>query len=793
MKCSEAWLREWVNLNIDRSVLCNLLTMSGLEVEEVTPVSAHFTGVVVGHVIEVDKHPKAERLSVCKVNVGNEILKIVCGAPNVHSDMKVAVARVNAKLGDQIISNTSIRGITSQGMICSAKELGLSEEGAGILELPADSTIGVDLQKLLQLDDYIIHLSITPNRGDCLSIQGIAREVAALTHSTLTPIKYTTHSPETKASKIIHIEAEDVCPSYVGRVIENVKADTSSPLWLQEKLRRSGLRSINAIVDVMNYVMIELGQPLHAFDNQTIDGDIKVRWSKTDEQLKLLDGKDCKFDNETLVIADKNKVLAMAGIMGGLSSSVTLNTQSIFLESAFFKPQTIARAKQYYQIQSDAAYRYERGVDPEIQLRALERATQLIIAIVGGKVGPIMSKINQALFPPRLQIKLNKTKIDKVLGLAIPENEIIDILNRLYFKCDKELPRKSNYQITVPSFRFDITRAEDLIEEVARVYGYDKIPTTYNKGELLPKTTAKKAILTQNLRQILSKQAFYEVITYSFVEEKLVKMLDTENKHLTLSNPISGDMAVMRTSLLPGLFNVLLYNLNRQQESIKIFEIANCFVSREGAHKETERLAGLVSGFALPEQWGVAARTIDFYDLKGVVENVFSYLHCLDEVTFIPAKCTFLHPGQSAKILFQKKDIGYVGQVHPLILKKLDLKNNIYVFELDILPLTESKVLHYKPISKFPEIRRDIAIIVNQAIPVKNIQDTIRKLACDWLKDVFIFDVYQGKGIAPGYKSVAVALVLQHPSRTLIDDEVNLYMDNVIKALKEQIGAELRS
>lgn len=793
MKCSESWLREWVDFKLDLKALCHLLTMSGFEVEDIAPVSQEFTEVVVGKIEAVEKHPNADQLTVCRVSIGKSVLSIVCGAQNVKKGLKVAVAKVGAKLGAIAIKMVNMRGVESHGMICSAKELGLDEDHSGVLELADDAPIGKDLRKYLSLNDCVMDIAITPNRGDCLSIQGISREVAALTQDKLTPVKIVRQPISIKTRKRLKVSAKGGCPNYVGRIITGVKADIPTPLWLKEKLRRVGQRSINPIVDIMNYVMLELGQPLHAFDNDKIGDDIFVRFSKSGEEVTLLDASHQRLDDKTLVIADKKNVLAMAGLMGGLDSSITLNTTAIFLESAYFDSKTIARSKQYYNIQSDAAYRYERGVDPLLQQKALERATQLILEIVGGKAGPIVQAIEKKLLPKAKVIKLSDHEVNALIGVEISHKKIADILKRLHFACSA-LGRNA-LSVKAPSFRFDIAYPEDLIEEIARIYGYDKIPAELNRGELMPARSSQLDLITQFLRDSFSQRAFSEVITYSFIEASLQKLFDPQQTPIALSNPISADMGVMRTTLLPGLINVLRYNLHRQQDSIKIFEIANCFLKRnDQPPEEILRIAGLMAGPLAKAQWGLPARDLDFFDLKGELQILFTALHLKDELKFIaPAPGLALHPGQSAQIFLANQPLGCIGQLHPAIAQKLDFKNRVYVFEIDIGPLIRSKFVHYQPISKFPEIRRDIALLVKQTIPAEIIQDTIKKSAGSWLKDVFIFDVYQGKGIASGYKSVAIGVILQHPDRTLIDEEVASLMDTVVRALKEQIGAELRS
>lgn len=796
MKCSESWLREWVNPTITREELSTILTMAGLEVEEIAPVSQDFSGVIVGQVLKIEKHPEADRLNICEVNVGSaSTLKIVCGAPNVRAGLKVPVAMINATLPNKmVITAATLKGVASQGMLCSASELGLSDDNEGLLELAADAPIGKDLKSYLKLDDYTIDISITPNRGDCLSIKGLAREVSALTKS---PLLKDNNIPEVQSTfNLIHtvsVEAKQDCPVYIGRILRNVKADAETPAWLKERLRRSGIRSISPVVDVTNYVMLELGQPMHAFDLNTIHQGIHVRKAKYGEKITLLDGSEQQLDAETLVIADAKNPLAIAGVMGGMDSSVTLLTKDIFLESAFFTPQTVARQRQHYGLTSDSAYRFERGVDPTIQRAAIERATQLIIEISGGDVGPVIEIIHNDNVPKQNTITLVKEKITKVLGVAISDQEVEAIFKALHFAFNHDpFSKQDSWVVHVPSYRFDITLPEDLIEEIARLRGYDKIPTHALKGQLQGAHANEGAKDLQALRQFLSDEGYHEIISYSFVDKKLQNLLAPDEEPCELVNPITNEMTVMRTNLWPGLLNTLLYNKSRQQNRIRLFEIGTCFTKRGKNLLQESRLGGLITGLAHPEQWGFAVRTVDFYDLKGDLERLFHFLNIDNQLIFKPETSPALHPGQSAGIYHGSQKIGILGALHPVILQNLGITDNIFVYELDINQLEMAGLQKFHEISKFPEIRRDIAILVNQAIPAREIQDTIKVIAGDWLKDVFIFDVYQGKGISPGLKSIALAMVLQHPTRTLVDDEVTALMERIITTLKGNLGAELR-
>ena len=791
MKYSESWLREWVDPNITRDELCNTLTMSGLEVEEAVPAADEFTNVVVGEVLQLTKHPDAERLNVCEVTTGKDKLQIVCGAANVKQGMKVAVAMIGAKLPNNLtITQTKLRGVESHGMLCSAKELGLSDDHEGLLELSSSAPLGEDIRNHLKLDDYIIDVSITPNRGDCLSVRGMAREISAVTKTSLKPIHLVQVTPENTDVLSIVVNAKEACPQYAGRVIRGVKADAETPVWLKERLRKSGIRSISPVVDVTNYVMLELGQPMHAFDLAKIKQGIVVRQAKKGETIALLDGSTKELNAETVVIADHEQALAIAGVMGGIDSSVTLLTTDIFLESAFFKPDVVAKQRQYYNLSSESAYRFERGVDPTIQQEAIERATQLILEIAGGKAGPVIDVVGKNELPALLKITLNKDKITKVLGVDIPDADITAIFNRLNFKYETE--NKNSWVVTVPAYRFDITLPEDLIEEIARLYGYDNIPTHTITAPLQVQQIVEEDDYANTLRLSLADLGYHEIVSYSFIDKKRQQLFDPDQTPFELVNPITADMSVMRTNLWAGLVNTLLYNKSRQQHRVRLFELGAAFINEGENISQQVRLAGLVTGLAQQEQWGIPAREVDFFDLKGDVENLLLQAG-LEQAVFKPDAHPALHPGQTAGIFYENQKIGMIGALHPLVLKALDINDRVFVFELNLALFKSRTLPRSQEISKFPENRRDIAILVSQTIPAEDIQATIERSAGAWLKDSFIFDVYQGKGIAPGLKSVALGLIIQHPSRTLVDAEITDLVDNVISALKEKLGAQLRS
>lgn len=794
MKISAAWLREWIDTSLDTKALCEKLTMGGLEVESCSAVAQPFSKVVIGEVHTVKKHPEADRLQICDVSIGDaNLLTIVCGAKNVKPSMKVALAKVGALLPNDIhIKRSKIRNVFSEGMLCSSAELSLPMEGDGILELPADAPLGQSLWDYLQLSDEIIELGITPNRGDCLSVQGLAREVAALLPCPLTPISIKPETPSLKDQLTVCVQDENACGRYLGRIIRDLDPNIPAPMWLKERLRRGGIRSISLSVDVMNYVMLELGQPMHAFDLDKVAKDITVRLSEKGERITLLDGEVLELNYDTLIIADDKKPLALAGIMGGLDAAVTATTQNIFLESAFFQPTQIARSVQHYKLTSESSYRFERGVDPTLQQLALERATALLLEIAGGKAGPITEFTSENTLPKPCSVLLRRKRVQQILGIQLNNDDIETYLSRLHFKVTSH---HEGWEVRVPAYRFDISQEIDLIEELIRLFGYENLPSHGGMRKFLIKDLPPDILTIKNVRNTLTHLGYHETINYSFVDSAMQKMFDPETSPKVLMNPISSEMGVMRTTLWPGLINTLLYNHNRQQPRIRIFEIGLRFIpeSRNASHYLQQNVvSGLISGNIYPLQWGLPERIADFYDLKGDIENILKSLNLFSEVTLERSTHQALHPGQTAILRRSGVYLGIIGGVHPNILQDLNISQPIYVFELMCDQLVTKKRPTFMEISKFPEIRRDIAILVDQTIPAHEIQDTIRKMGIPLLKDVTIFDVYQGKGIGLHQKSIALALTLQHPSRTLIDDEVTTFIERVMAELHAKFAAELR-
>lgn len=794
MKFSEKWLREWVNPAIDTQALSEQLSMAGLEVDGVEPAAAQFNGVVVGEVVECGQHPDADKLRVTKINVGgDELLDIVCGAPNCRQGIKVAVATVGAVLpGDFKIKKAKLRGQPSHGMLCAFVELGISEEGDGIMELPLDAPVGTDLREYLSLDDNIIDVDLTPNRGDCLGIKGIAREVGVLNSIDVKALEIPAVTPTIDDKVSIELVNEDACPRYLGRVIKGINLDAETPLWMVEKLRRSGVRAIDPVVDVTNYVLLELGHPMHAFDLSAIEGGIKVRSANAGEELVLLDGNTAKLNESTLVIADHNKALAIAGIFGGEQSGVTEQTTDILLESAFFNPVAIAGQARSYGLHTDASHRYERGVDFALQHDAMERATALLLDIVGGQAGPVVEAVAADKLPKVTEVRLRRARLDRVIGHHIADEKVTDILTRLGL--DVKIV-DGVWSADVPSYRFDIRIEEDLIEEVARVYGYNSIPNVAPTAKLKMTTHNEANIALSKFRNTLVTRGYQEAITYSFVDPKAQAILHPDSDALVLPHPISIEMSAMRVSLMPGLLASVMYNQNRQQPRIRLFEHGLKFLRDENAENGVNQVAvigGAITGLAHGEHWVEEKRAVDFYDLKGDVEALLSLTNDITRFEIKAEQSDGLHPGQSAVIYVAGKKVGFFGAIHPQVQKSLDINNATYVFEIEMSAIEKRNLPEAVGVSKFPSNRRDIAILVENQVKSGDILSVIEKVGGNQLVDLNLFDVYKGKGIEPNYKSLAIALTLQAVDRTLEEKDINLVVDNVVAALAEQFNASLR-
>ena len=785
MKFSKSWLEELVDLEIDTIKLSEQLTMVGLEVAEVYPVAKNFQGVMVGEILVVKSHPNADKLTVCQVNIGAaQCLTIVCGAPNVRSQMRVAVAKVGAKLGDLKIKKTKLRGVDSQGMMCSAVELGLGETSAGLLELPNDAPIGADLRQYLQLEDVVMKIELTPDRGDCLSLVGIAREVGAINRVARKPLIVPTISTQESSLPIV-IQAEEACPHYCGRVIRAVNNQITTPIWMQERLRRSGITIINPVVDVVNYVMLETGQPLHAFALAKLTKEIQVRYAVSGETIHLLDGRELVLNSKTLVIADATKVLALAGIMGGFDSSVSSTTTDIFLESAYFVPEKLAGVARSYGLQTESSYRYERGVDYKLQLYALNRATDLLLQIVGGK--PSAAQEVLANIPPSLTIDLQRDNIKKLLGISIADSDVVAILSCLEMQITET---QTGWRVIIPSWRFDIVIEADLLEEIARMYGYQNIPEQKVVAELLPPlfTMDKKRIY-----ELMVDLGYHEVITYSFTEPKLQSLLDPEQSTLPLVNPIAPELGVMRTTLWTGLVNAAKYNLSRQQQRVRFFEIGLCFLQQNDSLQQLLKLGGIVLGTVYPEQWGIKQKkAIDFFDIKHDVESILQLFGSTQMIKYIPKPHPALHPGKSTQIWLADMPIGIVGEIHPTVQQKFAWTKPAYLFEIDLSNIFNELKKTFHEFSRFPSIHRDIAIVINEDIVWQDINQKIIDISGKLLHNVELFDIYRGENIGLNKKSIAIHLVFQSVDRTLVDAEIDALVNHIIDVLQKTFAAELR-
>lgn len=789
MILSENWLREWVNPDLDTEALAHRLTMAGLEVDSITPLAEGLSGVVVAEITAAEQHPDADKLRVCAVNTGAETVQIVCGAPNAAAGLKAPLAQPGGRLPGGIkIKKAKLRGVESQGMLCSGAELGLSDDHDGLLSLAADAPVGTPIEDYLDLDDRLIEIGLTPNRADCLSVLGVARDLAVMTDH---PLKVPTI--EAVAASIddsfpIEVISPEKCPRYLGRVIRNVDVTRPTPLAIVERLRRAGIRSIDAVVDITNYVMLELGQPLHAFDLDTLEGGIRVREAESGEKITLLDGEERKLNDGTLLIADHKKPLAMAGIMGGEGSGISPQTQHLLLEAAYFAPELIAGRARQYGLHTDASHRYERGVDPELAYQAMERATALLLECVGGDAGSVVDVSSPSNLPHREPVLLRKEAVSTMLGIDVADDEITRIFSGLGFKI---VPgdRPDTWECTAPSWRFDMGREADLIEEIARIVGYDNIPVAPLSGaasvNALPETQLSKA----SIKQRLVGRGFSEAITFSFVSPELQQQFDPELAPVSLQNPISSDLAVMRTSLIPGLVAAASHNVKRQQSRVKLFETGLRFMPGQTVTQEP-MMAMIMCGSRLPEAWSAKAEAVDFYDLKGEIEALLG--GATEGLSFRPAVVAGLHDGQTADILLSDCAVGVMGRLHPLTARALDMPAATFVAELRLAEISQVSVPSFQEISKFPEIRRDIAVIVSRETSAQEVLDCAQQSAGEALAQALIFDVYEGEGVDPTAKSLAIGLTFRDQSRTLTDEEISASLSQVIESLREKLGATLR-
>ncbi|PSJ17375.1 phenylalanine--tRNA ligase subunit beta [Nitrosomonas supralitoralis] len=788
MKFSEIWLRSFVNPACSSDELAHALTMAGIEVESVEPVASVFNNVVVAEILSVEKHPTADRLSVCKVRTGNsdkELLQIVCGAPNVSAGMKVPCALVGATLPGFVIKKTKLRGLDSAGMLCSAKELGINAVVDGLLLLPSDAPVGTDFRNYYGLEDSIFTLSLTPNRADCLGVTGVAREVSAITNAEIHPIEIRIVPNEIDDALNVQVIASDACPLYCGRVLRNINLSVPTPLWMIQRLERSGLRSINSIVDITNYVMLETGQPMHAFNLAKIAGSIQIRYALPHEKIQLLNGNQINLTPEMLLISDEHKPLALAGIMGGLESGVTYGTTDIFLESAFFSPDVISGKTFHLGFSSDSAYRFERGVDFSATRSALERASYLILTICGGQTGPVI-EIKHKL-PQRSPINVRTERVKRILGIDINKEQIGDYFKRLEFEFSE---KDDFFNVVSPAYRFDLAIEEDFIEELARIHGYDHIPIHYPHANMAMLPESESQYSTMEIKQKLIDRDYQEVINYAFVDADWEADFVDNHKPVTLLNPIASQMNVMRSTLIGGLISNLQFNLNRKQTRVRLFEIGCCFIrDHENDCKQTEKIAGLSYGDFSSEQWGIQARNVDFYDIKADVEVLCRGKSVCFNKFFHPA----LHPGKSAEICFEDRMIGWMGELHPRWQKKYGLQKSTILFELDLDILKLRFLPLVKEISKFPPVRRDIAIIVDNDISTYSLIYCMQEVKSAIISDISLFDIYRGKGMESNKKSLAFRILLQDTEKTLTDEQAEFAITSLIKILKNKFGAELRN
>ncbi|HHF6053116.1 TPA: phenylalanine--tRNA ligase subunit beta [Haemophilus influenzae] len=794
MKFSEQWVREWVNPAVSTEQLCEQITMLGLEVDGVESVAGTFNGVVVGEVVECAQHPDADKLRVTKVNVGGDrLLDIVCGAANCRQGLKVACATEGAVLpGDFKIKKTKLRGQPSEGMLCSFSELGIDVEADGIIELPLDAPIGTDLREYLALDDNAIEISLTPNRADCLSIAGIAREIGVVNKQLVNQPHFEA-VPATISDKVqIDLQAPEACPRYLLRVIKNVNVKAPSPMWMQEKLRRCGIRSIDPIVDITNYILLEFGQPMHAFDAAKVTQPVQVRFAKEGEELVLLDGSIAKLQSNTLLIADQNGALAMAGIFGGAESGVNSETKDVILESAFFAPLAIAGRARQYGLHTDASHRFERGVDFELVRKAMERATALLLEICGGEAGEICEASSETHLPKVNTVQLRRSKLDALLGHHIETGSVTEIFHRLGFDVTYA---NDIWTVTSASWRFDIEIEEDLIEEVARIYGYNSIPNNAPLAHLRMREHKESDLDLARIKTALVDADYQEAITYSFVDPKIQSLLHPHQEALVLPNPISVEMSAMRVSLMSGLLGAVLYNQNRQQSRVRLFETGLCFVPDANAEfgvRQEFVLSAVITGTAKSEHWAGKAESVDFFDLKGDLESVLSLTEGGNRVRFVAKQFDALHPGQSAAIELDGQEIGFIGAIHPSISQKLGLNGKTFVFEILWNAIAARNVVQAKEISKFPANRRDLALVVTDSVPAGELIAACKQAGGEKLVQVNLFDVYQGVGIAEGYNSLAISLTVQDNEKTLEDEEINAVISAVLAEVKQRFNAELR-
>jgi phenylalanyl-tRNA synthetase beta chain len=790
MKVNEQWLREWVDASVGVEQWVDQLTMAGLEVDALESLDAQFSGVVVGEILAAEPHPDAQKLRVCLVSDGADQVQVVCGAPNAAVGLKIPFARVGARLpGGLEIKKAKLRGVESFGMLCGASELNLSDDDSGLLVLPESAPLGVTLEQYLSLKDHVIELDITPNRGDCFSVLGIARELAVINQMPLNMPEIAPQSATLEDVFPVQVEAMAACPRYCGRVLRGIDNTVPTPIWMQERLRRAGLRSIDAVVDVTNYVLLELGQPMHAFDLERLQSGIVVRLAKAGETLTLLDQQELRLRDNSLVIADESGPLALAGIMGGEGSGVKSSTQDLLLESAFFAPALMAGQARAYGLHTDSSHRFERGVDFTAQRRAIERATDILLGIVGGSAGPVIECVSDENLPQASTILLRRKRIRRMLGLELEDNRVEEILERLGFAVASNA---EGWLVTPPPWRFDMEIEADLLEEIARIYGYDNLPVQSLLVPLELKASSESRLAKADVRRQMVARDYQEVITYSFIAQDMAAMFAPDLPAVPLSNPISADMGVMRTSLWPGLVSTVLHNTKRQQGRVRLFETGLTFLGGGEDLQQTPTLAAAVYGSRYAEAWSAEPDNVDFFDLKGDLQALLALTGRADAFSFQAAAHPALHDGQSAAIYLRERQVGRIGRLHPRIQRQFGLAQAVFLFEVELQAVLETTLPSFSELSRYPEVRRDLAVIVDEAAPVEAVLKCIRDAAGTNLRQLTLFDTYQGKGIEKQRKSLGLGLTFRDQSRTLNDSEINSSVERVVEILQDQFSAVLR-
>jgi phenylalanyl-tRNA synthetase beta chain len=794
MKFSENWLRQHVRTDATRDELAATLTAIGLEVEDVAVLGASLGGVVVARIVECARHPEADRLQVCQVDAGHgQRLQIVCGAPNARPGLVAPLATIGARIGDITIKAARLRGVDSNGMLCSAKELGIDAVASGLLELPGDAPIGMSLAEYLGLPDASVELKLTPNRADCFSVRGIAFDVAAACGSRVAEFDAAPVPAASDACVAVELQAGADAPRYIGRIVEGVDASRATPIWMAERLRRSGVRPVNLLVDVTQYVMLELGQPMHAFDRDLLHGPIGVRRARAGERLKLLDGRDVDLDAEFLVVTDAidggSRPVALAGVMGGFDTRVTETTRNVFLEAAHFAPAAIIGRGRRLGLHTDAGHRFERGVDPQLPRDAVELATRLICDVAGGAPGPVVEAALQEFLPAPTSIVLRRARLQRVLGVAIADGEVQRILAALGLGV---AATADGWEVTPPPRRFDLAIEEDLIEEVARIHGYDAIPATLPGGGTRLGAPSESRVEDTVLRGHLASREFFEALDYAFIDEGLLRTWGMQDGAVALANPLSAELAVMRTALMPGLVAALARNVARQQQRVRLFELGRVFASDASpeAPRETPRVAAVACGTATVEQWDAPAREVDFHDLKGDLDSLAALSGA--SLEYRPSQAPWGHPGRSADVFRDGQALGWIGQLHPRLQQALGLDVQLIAFELDLESLRKRALPGAQPLSRYPSVRRDLAFVVAEQVPWAAVEATVKAAAGGVLRELRLFDRYAGKGVETGFKSFAMGLILQEESRTLTDRDVEQVISDVSAALQRDFDARMR-